>query len=158
LEHEVALPKLKLVSRDNEEQRSTNPLRHDGFFQSWYQEAQGLSRLASTLVGLLINAVLVGVFLIVWIKLQPWTSPQMPMEAAPEYVASSSLYVFSKPGLIKANRVGACAIGTRVKVIGTATVDGQVWYEIEILSEHPKNLDSLKQKWVLGARLVMTRS
>jgi len=82
----------------------------------------------------------------------------MTGETAPEYIATNSLYVFSKPGLIKANRVGACATGTRVRVVGTTTVDGQVWHEIEILSQHPKNLDSLKQKWVLGARLVMTRS
>lgn len=81
-----------------------------------------------------------------------------PMQGPPEYVASSTLYVFSKPGLIKANRIGACAAGTRARVVGTANVDGQVWYEIEILSEHPENISSLKQKWVLAERLVMSRS
>jgi hypothetical protein len=153
----MARPELKLVPRNHEEHRSTYPTRNNGFFHSWVQEAHSLSRLTSTLVGLLIGTVVMGVFLFVWTKLQVLTSAS-PTQGPPEYVATSTLHVFSKPGLIKGNRVGDCPPGTRARVIGTANVDGQVWYEIEILSEHPKTIHSLKQKWVLATRLVMARS
>ena len=153
----MAQPELKLVPRQNEEQRSTYPARQDGFFHSWFQEAQSLSRLLSTLVFLLIGMIVMAGFLFLTNKLQVLSTPT-PTLSSPEYVASSTLQVFSKPGLIKKNRIGACDPGTRARVIGTATVDGQVWYEIEILSQHPANIDSVRQKWVLASRLVMARS
>ncbi len=153
----MAQPELKLVPRQNEEQRSTSAARQEGLFHSWYQELQAFSRQLSTLVFILISGVMLFAFLFLYNKLQVLSTPT-PTPVAPEYVASKTLYVFSKPGLIAKNRIGACDVGTRARVIGTATVDGQVWYEVEILSKHPASIDSVKQKWVLGSRLVMARS
>ena len=155
----MATPKLKLVPAERERQPSSHSTKSPEFYSPWKQEFRGLSQLASTLTGLLLGAILLGAFLYAysWVQQKGRMPTRPPNPNEQEFLVVTGVYIHSEPNVSKNTRIGVCDQGARVRVVGTQAVGKRVWYEIKILSEHPKNLDSANRNWVAAECLTMLR-
>jgi hypothetical protein len=157
----MATPKLKLVPPKREEQPYRNSTESQGFYAPWRQEFWKVSQLGSTLTGLLLGTLLLGGFLYAYNLIQQITSgktiPQSAESSMQEYVVTTSAYIHSEPSVSKNSRIGVCEQGARLQVVGTQVAEGRVWYEIKILSQHAKSLDSANRMWVAADCVTMLR-
>jgi hypothetical protein len=157
----MAVPKLKIVAREREQQFSAVSADSHWFFEPWIQVFKGLSQLASVLVGILIGAILFFLFMYAYNRIPPiengQKNPQPANTGAQEFVALKNVFIHNKPDVSADTRIGVCEQGARLRVIGTQSIGKRVWYEIEILSKHSMKLDSTGKKWVAGESVTMSR-
>lgn len=157
----MATPKLKLVPPEREPRSARYSTESGDFSAPWKQEFRGLSQLTSTLTGLLLGAILLGGFLYAYNLIQQVSSgkggSQPVGSSSQEYASLMNVNIHSKPGANKNTRIGVCNQGARIQVVGTQVISGKVWYEIKLLSEHPKKLDSAPHLWVAAEYFTMLR-